>query len=262
MLTTALLMTVLAGLSTGVGGLCVFFWKKPTGRLLAGSMGFAAGVMLAVSLADMLPATVQAYRTFLSRPAAAGAALSLFGCGCLIAWLLAGCLPDVAPGTRAVGAGDADAALTLRAAKSALVTTAVIVLHNLPEGVLTLFTGYGDPRLGLTLTLAIALHNVPEGIAVSVPVYYATGKKGRAFLAALASGLAEPAGAVLCFFFLRSFITAAFLDGLVALIAGIMCFVCYSELIPGSMGYGEDGAAVAGMAAGTLLMNLGIWLLE
>jgi len=34
----------------------------------------------------------------------------------------------------------------------------------------------------MAVALAIIIHNIPEGIAVSVPVYSATGKKGKALL--------------------------------------------------------------------------------
>lgn len=254
MLMNAIWMTVAAGLSTGLGGLVVFFCRRPTTRLLAGSMGFAAGVMLTVSLVDMLPATMESYRTFMPAAQAVWATLSLFCCGCVIARLLSDCLPRPS-------AQFAQDRFTLQAAQSALVTMAVIVLHNLPEGILTLFTGYQNPRLGVVLTAAIALHNIPEGIAVSMPVFYATKSRVRGFWAALGSGLAEPCGALLCFFVLRRFISNAFLDGLVALIAGLMCFVCYSELIPGSLQYKQNKAAVLGMAVGTVVMGAGIWLL-
>lgn len=257
---TAILMTSLAGLSTGLGGLIVVGCRKPTDRMMAFSLGFAGGVMLTVSLADMLPETVEAYRTFLPRGKAVFAALSLFIAGCVIAWLLQNCLPEP-DAAKLAKRGDGNVTMRVRAAKSAIVTTAVLLLHNLPEGILTLFTGYGNPKLGLTLTIAIALHNIPEGIAVSVPVYYATGSKMRGFLASLGSGLAEPVGAVLAFFLLRQYISPAFLDGLVAMIAGIMSFVSYSELIPGSLEWNEKGAAILGMVAGTVIMAVGIFLL-
>lgn len=256
MLLRALLLTSMAGLSTGLGGLAVIFCRRPTGRLLAFSLGFAGGVMVTVSLADMMPAAAASYETFMARPAAAGAELSLFAAGCIIARLLVDCLPEPVP-----TALRKDDPAARRAAKSALVTAAVVLAHNLPEGMLTLFTGYGDPAMGLTLTLAVAMHNVPEGVAVSVPVYYATGSKKKAIGAAFVSGLAEPAGALVSFFLLRRWISGYFLDGLVALAAGIMTSVSYSELIPGSLGYGENRAAVCGMIGGTMVMLFGVRLL-
>lgn len=257
MLLHALLLTSMAGLCTGFGGLAVVFCRRPTGRALAFSLGFAGGVMLTVSLANMLPAAAVSYETFMNPAAAAAAALSLFAAGCIIAGLLADCLPQPNP---ALLAGQ-NTELAGKAAKSALIMVALLLAHNLPEGILTLFTAYGNPTLGLTLTLAVALHNVPEGVAVSVPVYFATGSKKKAVLTAFLSGLAEPVGALLCFFLLRRFISAYFLDGLVAIVAGIMTYVSYSELIPGALDYGENGTAVCGMTVGTVFMLFGMRLL-
>ena len=146
------------------------------------------------------------------------------------------------------------------ALRSAMVTTAAIVMHNLPEGILTLFTSYADPSLGLTLAAAVALHNIPEGFAISVPVYYATGSRARGVWYALASGLAEPAGAVLAFSLLRGFLSPLFLNGLIALIAGVMLYVSVSELIPQGFSASRHGGAAAGLCVGILVMSIGIHL--
>ena len=260
----ALTLTTLAGLSTGLGGLVVLLFKRPRARMMAFSMGFAGGVMLTVSLSDMLPHTVETYSDTMGRFPAALASASLCVMGMLIALLLERCIPDekelaarpdghAARGTPAINPG---------ALRSAMVTTAAIVLHNLPEGILTLFTSYASPTLGATLTLAIALHNIPEGIAISVPVYYATNSRVRGALYALLSGLAEPAGALLAFFLLRSFISPLFLNGLIATIAGIMIYVSISELIPEGFSYGRRGDTVGGLVAGILAMSVGIYLVE
>ena len=190
----ALLLTTLAGLSTGLGGLVVWLMRTPGSRIMALSQGFAAGVMMTVSLSEMLPSAVEAYAA--SGAAPVGAALrcaSLCAAGMLAALLLEKSLPeDEALAQRLSVPGKTRAA----ALRGALATTAAIVLHNLPEGILTLFTNAADSALGPSLALAIALHNIPEGIAVAVPVYYATHSRAKSLLFALGSGLAEPAGAL------------------------------------------------------------------
>lgn len=248
---SALLVTTLAGLSTGVGGLITLF-RKPTDRLMALSMGFAGGVMLTVSLMDMLPGAVDYYLQAFSPFGAGMATVSLLAMGMVVAGVLGRCLPD----DQALAKGlDAQHAHALR---SALVTGLALLLHNLPEGILTLFAGVEDPRLGLKLAMAIALHNLPEGIAVSVPLYYATGSRVRAAAAAFASGLAEPLGAILAYFFLHDFLNQSFLNGLMVLIAGVMSWVSLSELLPGGFAFGKKGATAFGFALGLCLMTLGI----
>lgn len=97
---------------------------------------------------------------------------------------------------------------------------------------LTLFAGTADPALGLRTALAIALHNIPEGLAVAVPFAYATNSRVKGVLAALVSGLAEPAGALVALFLLRSLFTPGFLTGTMVLVAGIMIWVALAQLLP------------------------------
>lgn len=249
----ALTVTTLAGLSTGIGGLIVLLCRRPGARMMAFSLGFAAGVMITVSLSDMLPHSVETYMGSMSQVRAALASGSLCVLGMIVAYLLGRLVPEPAP-------RKAEALRSTEALHSAMVTTLALVLHNLPEGVLTLFTGVENPALGTPLALAIALHNIPEGIAIAVPVYYATNSRARGFVYALCSGLAEPLGAVLAFSLLAGFLTPMFLNGLIAGIAGIMLFVSVSELLPEAFAYGRRTHAIVGTCVGILVMHVGIYL--
>ena len=127
---------------------------------------------------------------------------------------------------------------------------------------MTLFAALDDPAVGLRLAVAIGLHNLPEGLAVALPVLYATKSRGRAFLAALASGLAEPAGALLAFGVLGGRITASLVTGMAALVCGVMCGVSVAELLPTGLSLGRKEVTAAGFGAGLLAMTLGIALLS
>lgn len=251
----ALLVTTLAGLATTLGGV-VAVARRPGRRLMALAMGFAAGVMLTVSLMDMLPAALGEYMAGFSPWGAGLAAASLLCMGMVAAGLLEGVLPEESA-FQSVGEGQKAQVL-----RGALVTGLALLLHNLPEGILTLFTGVADPQVGLRLALAIGLHNLPEGLAVAAPIYYATGSRGKAVGAALLSGLAEPLGAVLAFFVLGRFLTPGFLNGLVVLVAGIMSWVSVFELLPTGFGFGKKGWTAAGFGLGLLMMTLGISVLS
>ena len=52
---SALLLTLIAGSATGIGGALVLFKKKLSSGFLAGSLGLSAGVMIFISMAEMLP---------------------------------------------------------------------------------------------------------------------------------------------------------------------------------------------------------------
>ena len=82
-----------------------------------------------------------------------------------------------------------------------------IILHNIPEGVITFITNKENLNLGINLTVAILLHNITEGISIAIPIYAATGNKNRAVIYTSISALAEPLGAILAFLFLSPIVT-------------------------------------------------------
>ena len=248
----AMLATTLAGLSTALGG-ALGALRRPGRRGMAFSMGFGAGIMVAVSLMDMLPAALGRYLAAFSPLRAGAMAASLVLLGLAAGALLEKLLPEEA----AFSGGEEG-----RVLRSALITALALVGHNLPEGVMTLFASLEDPEVGTRLAVAIGLHNLPEGLAVALPVFYATGSRGRAFLAALASGLAEPAGALLAFGALGGHITVGLVTGMAALVSGVMCWVSTAQLLPTALSLGRKETAAAGFGAGLLVMTLGIALLS
>lgn len=254
----AMLLSLLAGLATGLGGLAAVATPRISARTLAGSMGFAAGVMLTVSLGDMLPHATREYMGWMPPVAAGCAAGSLCFLGALAALLLAQILPDPQRLAHGAAAKKDDRAAV---ARTAMVVALALAAHNLPEGMLTLFGGLESPQFGMRLALAVALHNIPEGIAVSVPMAYAAESRWKGAGWALASGLAEPLGAILALALLRPVLTPGVLNGSIALIAGLMSGVSAGELLPGGIEAGGKKAAVAGFGAGAAVMLLGIAVL-
>ena len=143
-----------------------------------------------------------------------------------------------------------------------VLTALGIAIHNFPEGMVT-FTSVatGDAALGIKVATAIAIHNVPEGIAVSAPIFYATGSRRRAFLISFSSGLAESMGAVIGYVILRPFLTPTLLSTLLASVAGIMVYISLVELLPVAHRYGKQHLVVAGIVAGMLVMTASLFLL-
>ena len=93
MQTSPIVLTTIAGLSTGLGGALAVLCT-PTERLLAASAGFAGGVMLTASLTDLLPEALDFYAAYLPPLGSGGAAVSLLALGMLTAALLGRLLPE------------------------------------------------------------------------------------------------------------------------------------------------------------------------
>ena len=89
-----------------------------------------------------------------------------------------------------------------------------------------------------------------------MPVWYSTGKRGKAFWYTFISGIAEPVGALIACLFLRPVLNDAVMGALFSLVAGIMVYIAVEELLPSSREYGYDDWALIATMAGVSLMPL------
>jgi ZIP family zinc transporter len=144
-----------------------------------------------------------------------------------------------------------------------------IAIHNFPEGLATFLSALQDPALGAAIAVAVALHNIPEGISVSVPIFFATGSRGKAFLYSTLSGISEPVGAIIAYFALRLFVGGSgevmppqITGILFAAVAGIMVYISLDELLPTSRAYGKSHDSIFGLVAGMIVMALSLLLMR
>lgn len=246
----AILLTTIAGLSTVVGSALGILFKKPGNRFMAITLGFAAGVMLLVSFAELLPeasadiGAVNAYLAF------------------FLGFILMGVIDVLIPHDyMAEKHEDADKTSAQKLRRTGLFVALGIGIHNLPEGMVTLSAALKDTNLGIAVAVAIGLHNIPEGLAVSVPIYAATGSRKKAFLWSLLSGVAEPLGAMLAYLILNPFMTPTVLGWMLSAVGGLMVYISLDELIPSSREYGHDHLSIVGVGAGMAIMALSLELL-
>lgn len=264
-----MLITTAAGLSTGVGSVLGLLAQGFQPRLLSLSLSFSAGVMLFVSFVEILPkARLSLAEALGERPGHAGALLAFFAGIGLIA-LIDRWLPQhqlIPPESRPDPPHTAQPASDAAAAEAALLRTGLftalaIAIHNFPEGLVTFLGAITQPRLGIGIALAIAIHNIPEGLAISAPIYYATGRRWLAFLLSLASGLAEPLGALIGFLLLGRHLSPLLFGVVFASVAGVMVYLCFDELLPAARRHGDHAVMMAGVLGGMAVMGLSLVLL-
>jgi ZIP family zinc transporter len=268
-LAVALLLTVVAGLATGLGGLAVFLTNRTNGSFLALSLGFSAGVMLYVSFVEILAEASDLLSAAWGPGRGTWGMVGGFFAGIAVIAVIDRLVPHQAnPHEFAYQPGDAeaDAAFAAPAADSRLLRTGMltalaIAIHNFPEGFATFAAALGDPSVAVAITVAIALHNIPEGIAVAVPVFQATGSRARAIGLSFLSGLSEPLGAVIGFLLLRPFLTDALFGASLAAVAGIMVFISLDKLLPTAEKYGGHHLCVYGIVAGMAVMAVSLAML-
>lgn len=260
----AFYLTLFAGLSTGIGGALVFLTKRTNRRLLSAVMGFSAGVMIYVSLIELLPSARALLTLELGVSTGEWINIVAFFGGILLILLIDKFVPSFANPHEVYHIEDVkkgpqkkDEANDLY--RVGVLTALAIAIHNFPEGVATFTALYKDLSLGIPIALAIALHNIPEGIAVAIPLYYATGDKKKSFIYSLISGLSEFLGAIIGYLLLNFFHRSDLVVGvLLASVAGIMVFISLDELLPTAREYGEHHISIYGLILGMFIMAVGL----
>jgi len=266
----ALLLTCIAGLSTGIGSAIAYFIKKPKMSYLTFSLGLSAGVMVYVSFVELLATAMEDIGD--------GWAVTAFFLGVVFIGVIDMFIPENENPHEYKGLPDDDDGeiggeenvpkttrekeLSDRALmRTGMFTALAIGIHNFPEGLATFGTALVDVRLGAFIAFAVAIHNIPEGISVSMPIFYATNDRKAAFKYSFLSGVAEPVGALIGFLILLPFLSDALLASLLAFVAGIMIYISLDELLPMAHKYGHSHMVIIGVIIGMFIMAASLLML-
>jgi len=226
----AFLLSTIAGISTLIGYLFIYI-KKDRENIISKALGFASGVMFTISVIDLIPNSflliIKEYNFVYT--------LFLIIIGFLIGIIISSVIDKKVEKSSKKG---------LKLYKLGIITMLVIMMHNIPEGIATFITTTNNMELGIVLTIAIALHNIPEGISISIPIYYSTNSKLKAFLYTLISGMSEPLGAIISYLFLSKFVNDTILGVIYSIIAGMMINISINELYKEAADYNKKNTII------------------
>lgn len=272
----AFLLTLIAGLSTGIGSGISFLAKHTNKKFLSISLGFSAGVMIYVSMREIFSKAEASLIAGLGEKVGLWATVISFFGGMFLIALIDKVIPseENPHEVKSIESGRNEneecVAVNLKKDSGSengnfmrvgLFTALAVTIHNFPEGIATFVSALQDPGVAIPIVAAIAIHNIPEGIAVSVPIYQATGSRKKAFIYSLISGLAEPFGALIGWLVLMPFMNDIVFGVIFAAVAGIMVFISIDELLPAAREYGEHHLSIYGLIAGMIVMAVSLLLL-
>lgn len=239
----AFILTSIAGLSTMIGCIFIFYDFKNTNKIINIALSFAAGVMLTVSITDLIPESLN---------------LMIMPSFLKILYLLI----SINIGIILSKFLDQKINLDNKLYRVGVISLIAIILHNIPEGIATYMATTYDSHLGICLTISIALHNIPEGISISLPIYYATKSKRRAVMYTLISGLSELFGAIITAIFFKNYINNFVMSLLLGAIAGIMIYISIFELLKYSKDYKSRGLTTLSIIIGSMVMLISHLLIK
>ncbi len=236
-------ISLIAGLSTMLGTIVIFFkWRRENiNKFITFCLSLSLIIMIGISITELIPEASYAILTEYKLAKGVFISFLVFLIGVLSVYFLNKKITKQS-------SGDIDLY------RLGILSMLALMLHNLPEGIVTFLSSYQNIELGLKISIAIMLHNIPEGISIAVPIYYATGSKKEAIKKTFVSGLAEPLGALLAFIFLRNFITDTMIGLILLFVAGLMITLAIHELLPKALKYYENKYIVLGFIVGILLL--------
>ncbi|MFP4476550.1 MAG: zinc transporter ZupT [Desulfatibacillaceae bacterium] len=254
-------LTAFAGLCTGIGSAIAFFSRRTNRVFLSACLGFSAGVMIYVSLVEIFQKAREALVEVHGVVGGSWLTVGGFFAGILVIGIIDRMIPSQENPHEAHPVEEmARPKHDHRLMRMGLLTALAIGIHNFPEGLATFIAAMSDPGLGVAIAVAVAIHNIPEGMSISVPIYFATGSRRRAFYLSFLSGVSEPVGAIVGYTLLRPFFTPTLFGIVFASVAGIMVFISLDELLPTSREYGSGHVSIYGLVVGMAVMAVSLLL--
>ena len=238
-----LLISSIAGLSTVLGSVVIFKkWKREQiNKFITFCLSLSLIIMIGISITELIPEASLSILIRYKLVKGIFLAVVVFAIGIFSVYFL----------NRKI---EKSSGSDLDLYRLGILSMLALMLHNLPEGIVTFLSSYQNMELGFKISLAIMLHNIPERISIAVPIYYATGSKKKAVFMTFLSGLAEPLGAFLAFVFLRKFITDTMIGFILVFVAGLMITLAIHELLPKALKYHENSYILLGFLLGILLL--------
>ena len=236
---TAILLSILAGGATNLGIFFTFFKKDRVREVISISLSFARGVMSLISLKELVPEPISYF---------------LGNLNIAIALSLIFLIPVMALTIVKVSKINIKKGSNLY--KIGILNMLTLLLHNIPEGIIVFTSSVANQKLGFKIALSIAAHNLPEGICIATPIYYSTGNRKKAFFYTFISGIAEPLGAIITWWFLKPFISILFLNVILYFVGCLMLTIVFWEILPEVLSYDRRFYMLIGLFLSLVILFL------
>ena len=215
-----LALTLIAGLSTSLGYLFTYIKAKNINKFICISLSFASGIMALISIKELIPNSL----SYIILTSNKYYSLSIILVIPIIIYLF-------------INFFNKNINIQDSLYRVGILNMIALIIHNIPEGIITFMTSTINFKLGLKLALAIITHNIPEGIIISIPIYYATKNRLKAFFYTLIAGLSEVFGALIIYLLFKNLINMLIINIIMYIIGCLMIIIVIKDLIPAILKY-------------------------
>lgn len=238
----ALLISFIAGMSTVLGGFFIYLKPKNKDNIIGGALAFSGTIMMLISIVELIP------EGFIYLDYTYGL---IFAFTSLVLSFILGNFISSKLSKNLEKLKTKEGSLY----KVGILSMIVLMIHNLPEGIITFISSVIDIKLGIKLGISIMMHNIPEGIAIAVPLYYATRSKKKAFKATFISGLSEPLGAILAWIFLSKLLNNTVISLILLFASSLMINIAVNDILLESNNYSRKGV-LTGIILAIILFSI------
>ncbi len=236
MFINTLFYSLIAGISTIIGTLLIFYnykWAKHNSVHL---MSFAAGIMLSLAFLHLIPSALEmSNHKHLDIDHQGNESvehnvseINIVFLMIIIAFAFFSILESL---IRIHPRHDVDDESPHKHGVLSVLSITGLTLHSLIDGIVIAIGFKAGFQLGIMTTIAVILHEVPEGIITTSILLHDMMKKNKVFLFSLLVAIATPFGAIFSYF-LISEAESNVLKILIALAAGSLIYISASDLIP------------------------------
>ena len=154
----AFLLTMIAGLSTGVGSLIAFFAKRTNTKFLSAALGFSAGVMIYISFMELMPEALGMLSESFSPRMSNIYMLIAFFSGTSFIALIDFLIPEDENPHEVHRVEELSGQQRLH--RTGILMALAISIHNFPEGLATFASALGNIDIAIPIVIAIAIANI------------------------------------------------------------------------------------------------------
>lgn len=233
------IITFISGITTILGIIPTYFNSKYKNNIINFSLSFASSIMITISLFSLIPESINYI------------GISFFNIILLLIFINIGFIIS--------SYIDKRISTNNSLYKLGLVSLIGLMLHNIPEGIITFITSSNNIKIGIPLSIAIALHNIPEGISIAIPIYYSTKSHKKAFIYTFIAGFSELIGGIISYIFLSNYINNFILFIILSITSGIMIHISLFELLPNTK---KNINTIIGFILGFIIMFITIFILK